>query len=273
MALLLLRTAVAFGLILAPAAADAADLLSRIAAAGAVTAGAIPDQLPTSGYDAQGQLAGFDIDVSRELGKRLGAASVTFAVTDFPTALSGNWEGRFAYCACSITPTTERTERLTFPAAYRFDAAVLVVRADNATITTSAEASGKRIGVKSDTTFQSYLERNLVIFAGTPVTYQIEQPAIVTFATKEGSIDAVVAGEVDAAVTAFVTARAAIDAGAPLRIVPGFLFFEPVAIAIAKGDDVFKQRIADVVQRMHEDGALTELSLKWFGIDLTRVLK
>lgn len=271
MALSLLRIAVASSLIFAPAAAHAADLLTRIAASGAVTAGAVPDQLPTSGYDAQGQLAGFDIDVSREIGKRLGAA-VTFAVTDFPTALSGDWGGRFAYCACSITPTKERTQRLTFPAAYRFDAAVLVVRADNPAIGTIAAASGKRIGVKADTTFEQYLKRDLVIFAGTPVTYQIERPAIVPFASKEESIDAVVAGKADAAVTALVTARGAIDGGAPLRIVPGFLFFEPVAIATAKGDAPFDERIAEIVQRMHDDGTLTELSLKWFDIDLTRVL-
>jgi len=244
---------------------------TRIAASGKVTAGAVPDQLPVSGYDAKGQLAGFDIDVSREIAKRLGAP-VTFAAPGWETVLSGDWGDRIDFCACSITPTKERTQHLVFPAAYRFDAAVLVVRADNSNIHLAAQASGKRIGVKGETTFQQYLERDLVIFAGSPITYRIEQPVVVSYPDKDEALRAVVRRDVDATVTSMVTARGAIDGGAPLRIVPGFLFFEPVAVAIAKGDDVFKQRIADIVQGMHEDGSLTEMSLKWFGIDLTRIL-
>jgi polar amino acid transport system substrate-binding protein len=269
---LLLRAALVLALVLAPQALRSEDALARIGAQGVVTAGAVPDKLPTSGYDAKGELAGFDIDVSREIGRRLGA-QVAFAVSDFATVLSGDWHGRFDFCACSITPTKERAERLAFPAAYRFDAAVLVVRAEDRAIATIADASGKRIGVKADTTFQRYLERNLVIFAGTPVTYQIEKPTIVTFADKDGSVQALRAGEVDAAIVAFVTARGAIEAGAPLRIVPGFLFFEPVAVAALKDEKALNERIGQAVQAMHEDGTLTELSLKWFGIDLTRVLK
>jgi polar amino acid transport system substrate-binding protein len=272
MQMLFSRAALALGLILAPLAAHAEGALARIAANGKVTAAAVPDQLPLSGYDAQGALSGFDIDVSREIAKRLGAP-VTFVNPAWPVILSGKWGGGFDFCACSITPTKQRATHLAFPATYRFDGAIVVVRADNTHVNTLADATGKRIGVKARTTFEAYLNHDLKIYHGVPVTYRIDKPQVVTYPDKEAALAAVVKGDVDASVLSYVAARGAIDAGAPLRIVPGFLFFEPVAVAVAPGDKPFERRIADIIADMHKDGSLSQLSTHWFGIDLTRILQ
>lgn len=236
-------------------------------------AAAVPDQLPVSAFDGTGQLTGFDIDVSRALAARLGS-QVRFVTPGWDAILGGAWDGRWDYCACSITPTLERTHRLDFPASYRFDAAVLVVRNDDAAIASPAQASGKTIGVKAETTFERYLRHDLVIFGGNRQTvYRIDDPAIRLFPSKEAAIEAVANGEVAGTVTALVSARGAIDAGLPVRIVPGLLFFEPVAVATAKGDAAFGAKVAGAVQAMRDDGTLTALSMKWFGIDLTGMLE
>ena len=60
--------------------------------------------------------------------------------------------------------------------------------------------------------------------------------------------------------------------GAPLRIVQGFLFFEPVAVAVDKGDPDFAAKIGDVVRAMRADGTLTKLSEKWFGVDVAGIV-
>jgi polar amino acid transport system substrate-binding protein len=73
----------------------------------------------------------------------------------------------------------------------------------------------------------------------------------------------------DAAVTALPTARGAIDQGYPLKIVGDPLFLEPLAVAIDKGDPEFSAKIAEIVEAMRQDGTLSELSLKWYGADLT----
>jgi polar amino acid transport system substrate-binding protein len=41
-------------------------------------------------------------------------------------------------------------------------------------------------------------------------------------------------------------------------------------VAIDKGDPEFAAKIADIVKAMHDDGTLTKLSMKWYGVDLTR---
>jgi polar amino acid transport system substrate-binding protein len=48
------------------------------------------------------------------------------------------------------------------------------------------------------------------------------------------------------------------------------VYYEPLAVAIDKGDPEFAAKIADIVKAMHDDGTLTKLSMKWYGVDLTR---
>lgn len=160
-----------------------------------------------------------------------------------------------------------------FPAVYRFDAAALVVRKDDTTIERPADASGKVIGVRQGTTFENYLHRNLVIY-GNPdvVTYLIADPKIRTFPDREEVVNALTSKRVDAIVTSFGLAENDIKNGAPIRIVRGFLFFEPVAVAVDKGDPAFAKAIGEAVRGLRADGTLTKLSEKWFGIDVAGIV-
>ena len=61
----------------------------------------------------------------------------------------------------------------------------------------------------------------------------------------------------------------AINQGYPLRIVGDPLFLEPLSVAIDKGDPQFAAKLAEIVEAMHDDGTLSELSMQWYGADLT----
>ena len=162
---------------------------------------------------------------------------------------------------------------LVFPAVYRFDAASLVVRKGDTAIERPQDASGKTIGVREGTTFEDYLRRNLVIY-GNPnaVTYLIQDPKIRTFADRDQVVKALVDRKVDAIVTSLALAENDIANGQPIRIVQGFLFFEPVAVAVDRGDTAFAKAIADAVRSLRADGTLTQLSEKWFGIDVAGIV-
>jgi polar amino acid transport system substrate-binding protein len=41
-------------------------------------------------------------------------------------------------------------------------------------------------------------------------------------------------------------------------------------VAIDKGDPEWAATLAEVINEMHADGTLAELSEKWYGADLTR---
>ena len=245
--------------------------VESVAAAEGIVAAAVPDALPLADRDAAGALVGFDIEVAKEIAQRLGRP-LAFVTPGWSAILAGGWNGRWHYSVSNITPTEERSRRLDFPAVYRFEAVILVVRKDNASVAAPADASGKRIGVARATTFEQYLRRELKIYAGeTAPDYAIADPVIRVFANKGDALRALADGRagLDAVVTSWSTAQAAIDHGLALKIVPGFLFWEPVAVAVDKGNDDLARRIEEAVGAMMADGTLGELSVKWFGLDMT----
>jgi polar amino acid transport system substrate-binding protein len=252
--------------------AEAGEVLDRARDRGSLIAAAVPDALPLAARDSAGTLRGFDIDVAQEIAKRLGLG-IEFVTPSWQEILAGGWARRWDFAVVSMTPTAEREKTLEFPAVYRMSPATLVVHKDNNSILVPREASGKTIGVKADTTFEQYLDHDLTIYKGEqPPTYLIDDPVIRVFPDKASAMAALVEGDgvkLDAVVTSLAHAQAAIAAGMPVRVVPGFLFFEPLAVATDKGYPEFDAAIDRVVDEMRDDGTLSKLSLRWFGMDLS----
>jgi polar amino acid transport system substrate-binding protein len=69
------------------------------------------------------------------------------------------------------------------------------------------------------------------------------------------------------------TIQAAIDAGKPIKIVGEPLFYEPLSVAIDRSSQLdptsLVERISEIVEEMHADGTLSQLSNKWYGVDLS----
>lgn len=255
-------------------AAHADDVMQRARERGwlVVATAPAPDQLPQAAQDTGGQYSGFDVDVSNEIGHRL-QLPVRFVSPGWNAVLAGDWKGQWDFAVASITPTEAREKHLIFAGIYRFDAATLVVRKDDDTIERPADASGKRIGVRKATTFEDYLHQTLVIYDNpNAVTFLINDPKIITYPDRDEVVNALVDGKVDAIVTSLGLAEHDIAAGKPLRIVEGFLFFEPVAVATDKSDPKFAQLLGDTLRAMRTDGTLGTLSEKWFGIDVAGIV-
>ncbi len=257
----------------ASAPVGAETVLERARERGTLVAAAVPDQLPLAAWNENKELAGFDIEVTKLIAERLGLP-LRFVTPSWQSILAGDWNGRWDYSVSSITPTSGRAETLAFPAVYRFDGAVMVVGRDNVAVTEPEDVSGLRIGVKQDTTFEAYLRGDLTLTTmDTPVTYRIDDATVIEYTDKDDALVALTKNEIDAVVTSFATARAAIGQGVDVRIVPGFLFFEPVAVAVDKGDDAFASRIERIIRDLNSDGTLSALSEEWFGIDLSQIIQ
>lgn len=63
-----------------------------------------------------------------------------------------------------------------------------------------------------------------------------------------------------------------IKEGAPLKIVDQPLSYGPAAVAIEPGDPELAELLEKTVNSMRDDGTLSGLSIKWFGVDLSRKL-
>lgn len=229
---------------------------------------------PQSSLNENNEFIGFDIDVGREIAKRLGV-DIKFVTPSWDVITAGKWAGRWDISVGSMTPTAQRREVLDFPAIYYYTPASLVVHKDNSSIGSPADAATKSVGVGMATTYENYLKKDLVIDAeGAPkFEYKINDAQIRTYDTDQLALDDLRLGDgvrVDAVITALPTIMDSIKNGYPLKVVGDPLFLEPLSVAIDKGDSEWGAKLADAVKAMHEDGTLSKLSDKWYGADLTK---
>jgi polar amino acid transport system substrate-binding protein len=218
---------------------------------------------------------GFDIDVAKEIARRLGV-KVSFDTPQFSLMTGGHWHGRWDLSVLSVTPTRPRAELLDFPAVYYYSPYVFVVNKDSKA-TTRNDLNGKIIGVEAGTTSEDYVRNHLDI-AGPDVPafkYMSQKPKeIKTYTDSMLPYDDLRIGDgkrLDGIITPEQTALAAIKSGYPVKIIPAdYAYREPLAIVADKGDPEWNKKVGDVVQQMKQDGTLTKISMKWFGNDYTK---
>ncbi len=251
---------------------QAGEVLDRVKSSGVLRVATDPAYPPQSSQKPDGTFEGFDIDVATELAKRLGV-KVEFVTPAWEIITAGRWGGRWDVSVGSMTPTKERAEVLDFPAIYYYTPASFVVHED-AEYTEVEELDGKVIGTCGACTYEFYLKHDLTIDAEgvPPFEYKVTPGEIRTYETDTNVFDDLRLGDgvrLDAGISALPTIKGAIDAGYPLKVLGDPVFYEPLAVAIDKGDPEFAAEIRRIVEEMRADGTLREFSLKWYGVDLT----
>jgi polar amino acid transport system substrate-binding protein len=253
------------------------DLLSVVKERGTLVASTDPAYPPQSSRNPQGEFEGFDIDVTEEIAERLGV-DVKYVTPNFDAITSGGWSGRWDLSVGSVTITPERKQVLLFTPPYYYTPASAAVHQDNTDIQDPAtDLDGKKIGVCQECSYQSYLEKDLNI-PGESVDYIVDDAQIQTYNTDSTAIQDLALGDgvrLDAVMSALPTLEGAIEDDVPIKIVGEPLFYEPLGVAIDKKSPedptAFYKEVSRIVQEMHRDGTLTELSKKWYeGDDLTK---
>lgn len=257
---------------IAGTSAQAGEVLDRVMANKKLVMATDPAYPPQSFQDSDGTYKGFDIEVGQEIAKRLGA-EIEFVAPAWDIITAGNWGGRWDVSVGSMTPTAERAKVLVFPAVYYYTPASFVVH-EASKASSYADLNGKKIGVCGGCTYDSYLQKNLKIDAegAPPFEYVVDAGEIRTYETDTNAFDDLRLGDgvrLDAALSALPTIQEAIKNGYPLKVMGDPVFYEPLSVAVDKGDDAFAAKITEIVDAMRKDGTLAKMSEKWYGVDLT----
>jgi polar amino acid transport system substrate-binding protein len=225
--------------------------------------------------DNKGRLTGFDVEVLGEIGRRLGV-QVRYVIREdgsnysWEEQTSGRWQGKYDIVVNSMTPTAERAEKLVFPATYYHALGVLAVHQQNKTIRALSDASGKRIGAVKAANSELYLRRGFSgIVDASPVAYQIDDAIIAGYDQEDKAFEALADRELDGVMSYLPAAMAQIKRGKPFRVIGQPVYRVPQALAIMPGDPEFADLLATIVDGMHADGTLRNLSIEWFEFDLT----
>jgi polar amino acid transport system substrate-binding protein len=260
----------------APTTGEAAgdDLLADVQSRGTLIISSDPNYAPQSFKNSDGSWEGFDVDVGREIAKRLGVEA-EFIDISFDVITAGSWNGRWDINVGSMTVTGPRTEVLYFSAPYYYTPAAFVVHQDS-TAAAVSDLAGKNIGVGAATTYLDYLNGTLTL-EGEEIAVPAPEGATATvYDTDLLAVEDLRLGDgtrLDAVLTALPTAQNAINADAPLKILGDPVFFEQLAVALDRESPKDSQALADeitsIIEAMRADGTLKALSEKYYGVDLT----
>lgn len=249
------------------------DLLATIKSRGTVKVSTDPNYAPQSFLNDQGEFEGFDIDVAKEIAERLGV-DVEFTTPNFDLVQAGGWNGQWDISVGSITITETRKGVLDFTEPYYYTPAQLAA-SDSSGVTAVEDFAGKKICVGAATTYLDWINGDLALGDGSESATVPDGVEAVALETDALCAEAIQAGreEFEGWLSSSTTVQQAIDDGVPIVIVGDPVFFEPLAVATDKdgpAHDELQDELDRIVNEMHEDGTLTELSKKWYdGLDLT----
>jgi polar amino acid transport system substrate-binding protein len=233
------------------AGAGASNDLGTISA-GTLRIGTTGDTKPYA-YTEDGELQGFDVEMAKEVAKRLGLET-EFVTQEFSALLPAVANGQLDMAAASISDTAEREKTVDFSDHY-FIGYISVLAAEGSGITDDASSlDGKRLGIVQGTIQDSYAQDN---FTGAE---------LVRFPDNNSAVAALGSGTIDAHFLDFPVAEeyaAASNGSQGIAInvaVPEF----PVGFPIAKGNTELKAAVDQAVADIVADGTWLEIDQRFF---------
>ncbi len=221
---------------------------------------------PFNFKDEDGNLTGYDIDVLKEVDRRTEDLEFDFIAVQWDSLFLGLESGKYDMVADQLVKTPEREEKYQFCENSYFSALTyLIVREDDDSITTLDDLRGKKAGVSVATLYANILEE-----------YNANNNDAINIVYYEGNITSIFqdleAGRIDAAMNDKLIL---LDAGETLGLkikTTG----EPLDVSLCyhifpqgeKGDEL-RAKVDQALSDMKEDGTLAQISIDWFGDDLS----
>ncbi|SFN03832.1 amino acid ABC transporter substrate-binding protein, PAAT family [Formivibrio citricus] len=245
----------------APPAAKASAPASAPAAAKTITIG-LDDNFPPMGFrDEKGQLVGFDIDLAKEAGKRLGL-EVKFKPIDWSakeSELKGNridalWNG--------LTITEERKANILFSKPYLENHQIIVVTEKSA-IKDKAGLKGKIVGVQDGSSAVDAIKKDAAAAKSIKEIKKFGDNVTALMDLSAGRLDALVVDEI---VGRYYTGKKPGE----YRILAENFGTEEYGVGTRKEDAELMNKLNKTLDAMKADGTTATISTKWFGKDIVK---
>lgn len=236
-----------------PVAAAGDGSLARVRAQGTLVVGIEGAFPPFNMFDERGELVGFDVDISREIARRLGV-DVRFVPTAWEGIVIGLLIGGYDAIISSLAITPERAERVAFTQTYYRSGAQIVVPAGS-DIRGPGDLVGRPVGATLGTTYLDEVER----LGAELRAYEDDLQSFQDLAL----------GRLDALVTDRLVAIMIIDErGYKMELLEELIYTEDIGIAVRPQDEDLRLAIDAALTAMYEDGTYEQISKKWFGVDI-----
>lgn len=245
-------------------AAGADNSLKAVKDKGKLVLG-LDDAFPPMGYrDENNNIVGYDIDLAKEVAKRLGVQLVTQPIdwNAKEQELNTNkidciWNG--------FTITDERAKAMAFTKPYLRNAQVVVVKKDSG-YAKLADLKGKKVGLQAGSSAADALEA--------AKDFKASLKDVIEFKDNLTALMDLEAKGVDAVVMDLIVANDNIKrSGKPYAVLSESLSPENYGVGFRKGDLALRDAVQATLEAMAKDGTIAKITTQWFGSDISVVGK
>lgn len=213
---------------------------------------------PMGFTDEEDNIVGFDIDLAEEVCKRMGVELVKQPV-DWDTKEQDLNVGKIDCIWNGMSVNEEREEIMNLSDPYMENDMIFVVKTESS-VASQADLDGKLVAVQSGSSAQTILNES-----GLNIT-SVELPTNVE-CLQQLELDLVDAVFMDSVVAEYEITTT----GKAFTILPDGLSPEKYAIGFRKNDQALRDEVQRILSEMKADGAVAEISSKWFGSDVTTI--
>ena len=225
----------------------------------------LDDSFPPMGFkDEKNEIVGFDIDLAKEVAKRLGR-EVEFKSIDWNSKEAELKSGRVDILWNGLDITDKRKENMLFSEPY-MDNRQIVFVAKNGKVTVAGEAdlAGKTIGTQSGGTTEEYFENKPELKASMKEVKYYPDYINAFMDLENGRLDAVVGDEI---IGRYYISKHPDEIQAIDTVIGTVSQF---GIAFRKDDQKLRDEVQKVFDEMKADGTVAKISEKWFAKDITK---
>lgn len=225
----------------------------------------LDDAFPPMGYrNENNEIIGYDIDLAKEVAKRLGVELVLQPI-DWNAKEQELNTGKIDCIWNGFTITEERAKNMAFTKPYLKNAQVLVVK-KSAPYQTLTDLKGKSIGLQAGSSAAEALN--------SAADFKASLKNVVEFKDNLTALMDLEVGGVDAVIMDLIVANDNIKrAGKDYRILAESLSAEDYGVGFRKNDLALRDAVQATLEAMAKDGTLANITTQWFGSDISVVGK
>ncbi len=218
----------------------------------------LDDSFPPMGFrDENNEIVGFDIDLAREVAKKLNMKLVVQPIDWASKELELN-NGKISCIWNGLSVSPAREEAMTLSKPYIANRMIIITKNDS-TLSSKADLEGKTVGLQTGSTAVAALEKDPINAKVKQATYENNVLALQDL--EIGRIDAVIMDEV---VAKYITTKKP----GIYKVLNDSFNEEFYAIAFKKGNVELKDKVEQAISQLIAEGKATEISKKWFNDDI-----
>ncbi|AYW44739.1 transporter substrate-binding domain-containing protein [Tetragenococcus koreensis] len=215
---------------------------------------------PSSFYDDDNQLVGYDVDVAKEVAKRLDV-DIEFEEYNVDGQISSLQNENTDFAANDFSLNSDREENFLLSSPIKYSFASLIVREeDDSGIHSLEDLEGKKAAGEPNTSYMRAAEQ----YGAELVTYDN--------ATNEQYLTDVANGRTDTVVNDYYLQKMTTEALAdiPVKILDDVYFnLDHNGFLFEKDHEALHEKVNEVLADMKDDGTLKEISEEYFDADVS----